>query len=133
MYAYFKKLDYFSTECVYSPNAYRGFARELIKDLERIRPQAILDIIKSAESFQFNVKAIKKSTLTNCEKCGYISSQKVCRACVYLDGLNKGTAKVSIYENAGKIHNNKKKKLEKDAAAKNSNIAKTVSSKDLEF
>lgn len=23
MYAYFKKLDYFSTECLYSPNAYR--------------------------------------------------------------------------------------------------------------
>jgi cytoplasmic tRNA 2-thiolation protein 1 len=37
MYAYFKKLDYFSTECIYSPNAYRGFAREFIKDLERIR------------------------------------------------------------------------------------------------
>ena len=25
MYAYFKKLDYFSTECIYSPNAYRYF------------------------------------------------------------------------------------------------------------
>jgi len=23
MYAYFKNLDYFSTECIYSPNAYR--------------------------------------------------------------------------------------------------------------
>ena len=34
MYAYFKKLDYFSTECIYSPNAYRGFAHEFIKDLE---------------------------------------------------------------------------------------------------
>ncbi len=30
-YAHFKKLDYFSTECIYSPNAYRGFAREFIK------------------------------------------------------------------------------------------------------
>ncbi|CAM0943970.1 unnamed protein product [Alopecurus aequalis] len=47
MYAYFKKLDYFSTECIYSPNAYRGFAREFIKDLERMRPRAILDIITS--------------------------------------------------------------------------------------
>ncbi len=27
MYAHFKKLDYFSTECVYSPYAYRGHAR----------------------------------------------------------------------------------------------------------
>ena len=23
MYAYFRKLDYFSTECIYAPNAYR--------------------------------------------------------------------------------------------------------------
>ena len=37
MYAYFKKLDYFSTECIYSPNAYRGHARAYIKDLEKIR------------------------------------------------------------------------------------------------
>ena len=33
MYAYFKKLDYFSTECIYSPNAYRGFARDFLKVL----------------------------------------------------------------------------------------------------
>ena len=34
MYAYFKKLDYFSTECVYAPFAARGYARDFIKDLE---------------------------------------------------------------------------------------------------
>lgn len=27
MYAYYKKLDYFSTECIYSPFAYRGHVR----------------------------------------------------------------------------------------------------------
>jgi cytoplasmic tRNA 2-thiolation protein 1 len=42
MYAYFKKLDYFSTECIYSPNAYRGYARTFLKDLESIRPSSIL-------------------------------------------------------------------------------------------
>ena len=34
MYAHFKKLDYFSTECIYSPFAARGAAREFVKDLE---------------------------------------------------------------------------------------------------
>lgn len=34
MYAYFKRLDYFSTECVYAPFAARGFARDFVKDLE---------------------------------------------------------------------------------------------------
>lgn len=42
MYAYFKKLDYFSTECIYSPDAYRGHARTFLKDLESIRPSAII-------------------------------------------------------------------------------------------
>ena len=34
MYAYFKKLDYFSTECIYAPFAARGLARDFVKDLE---------------------------------------------------------------------------------------------------
>ena len=34
MYAHFKKLDYFSTECIYAPYATRGHVREFIKDLE---------------------------------------------------------------------------------------------------
>lgn len=42
MYAYFNRLEYFSTECTYSPAAYRGFARTFIKDLEAIRPRAII-------------------------------------------------------------------------------------------
>jgi cytoplasmic tRNA 2-thiolation protein 1 len=75
-YAYYKKLDYFSTECTYSPNAYRGYAREFIKDLESIRPRAILDIIKSGESFRFALTT-KMPEQGTCEKCGYISSQVV--------------------------------------------------------
>ena len=49
MYAHFKNLDYFSTECIYSPYAYRGYAREFLKELERIRPSAIADIIHSGD------------------------------------------------------------------------------------
>ncbi|KFH40967.1 Cytoplasmic tRNA 2-thiolation protein-like protein [Hapsidospora chrysogenum ATCC 11550] len=49
LYAHHKKLDYFSTECIYSPEAFRGTARSLIKNLEKIRPSAILDIVRSGE------------------------------------------------------------------------------------
>lgn len=52
MYAHLKKLDYFSTECTYSPNAYRGYARAFLKDLEAIRPSCILDIIYSGEAYK---------------------------------------------------------------------------------
>ena len=61
-YAYFKKLDYFSTECIYSPDAYRGHARAFLKDLEAARPSAIIDIIHSGEAFEVReeIKATQK-------------------------------------------------------------------------
>ena len=31
-----------------------------------------------------------------CENCGYITSQKICKACVLLEGLNKGKPKLGI-------------------------------------
>lgn len=49
LYAHHKKLDYFSTECIYSPEAFRGSARTLIKSLERVRPSVILDVVRSGE------------------------------------------------------------------------------------
>ena len=49
LYAHHKQLDYFSTECIYSPEAFRGTARSLIKSLEKVRPSAILDIVRSGE------------------------------------------------------------------------------------
>lgn len=51
MYAHYKKLVYFSTECVFAPNAYRGHARALLKDMEKIRPTCIMDIIYSGINF----------------------------------------------------------------------------------
>lgn len=101
LYAYYKKLDYFSTECIYSPNAYRGYAREFLKDLEAVRPSSILDIIHSAESFRIDQSnsssaKTKMPTLGKCESCGYISSQRLCKACVLLDGLDKGKPRMGL-------------------------------------
>jgi len=95
MYAYFKKLDYFSTECIYAPQAYRGYARVFLKDLEREKASTIIDIIRSAEHFKIKVN-VSRPVLGNCERCGYISSNKFCKACVLLEGLNKGKAKLAI-------------------------------------
>ncbi|ESO10645.1 hypothetical protein HELRODRAFT_96941 [Helobdella robusta] len=103
MYAYFKRLDYFSTECSYSPNAYRGNARAYIKDLERIRPSSILDIIYSGESLSFK-DDVKMPTQGKCSRCEYVCSQPICKACVLLEGLNKGLPKYGI----GKHHKKNK-------------------------
>jgi cytoplasmic tRNA 2-thiolation protein 1 len=32
----------------------------------------------------------------NCERCGYISSMNLCKACNLLEGLNKGLPKLGI-------------------------------------
>ena len=150
MYAYFKKLDYFSTECTYAPFAARGIAREFVKDLELARPSAIVDLIKSAEELRFCgapgllllshslghplshtcstlgapgapstrgracVLQHRRGSCTStrkgrcaegtttaqqprtCERCGYISSQPVCKACLMLEGLNTGNTRLGI-------------------------------------
>lgn len=95
LYAHYKNLDYFSTECLYSPEAFRGTARTLIKDLEAMRPSAIIDIIFSGEQFQIKntVEMAKQGT---CVRCGYISSNEVCKACILLEGLNSGISKLGI-------------------------------------
>lgn len=169
LYAHHRQLDYFSTECIYSPEAFRGSARTLIKDLEKIRPSSILDIVKSgedmaalvpqpggggggkkcrstpavddeqaggcgsqngrtsggemaameqqlaendtAESRETEIQLpkapqpkavatpkgkVKFQTMGHCERCGYISSQQVCKACSLLDGLNRNRPKTVI-------------------------------------
>lgn len=163
LYAHYKKLDYFSTECTYAPEAFRGTARELLKLLEAVRPSCIMDIIYSGEHFvvaprekkttrkyknaKNTTKALKNSegveknsesvaknsegveknsegdAKTNgsasgptelevnadgsvvvrkfvdgnkCEKCGYLSSNRICKACVLLGGLEASRAKMTI-------------------------------------
>lgn len=95
MYAHLHKLDYFSTECKYAPHAYRGFARTFIKDLERLRPRSIIDIINSGEQMAVR-DDVKMPIRSLCTKCGHVSSQPVCQACTLLDGLNSGLPQLSV-------------------------------------
>ena len=102
MYAYYQRLDYFSTECVYSPYAYRGFARAFLKEAEAIRPSAIVDIVRSGEQLlvREDVKRRRegegKGRMRLCERCGYLSSNALCKACTLLHGLNKGRPRVEV-------------------------------------
>jgi cytoplasmic tRNA 2-thiolation protein 1 len=96
LYAHHKKLDYFSTECVYAPFSYRGFARDLIKKLERERPRAILDILRSAEQFLVRRSETVKQVLRQCAQCSYLSSQPLCTACTNLEHLRKLRPRVKV-------------------------------------
>ncbi len=48
-----------------------------MKDLEAVRPRAILDLIHSAETFRINLDAEAKGAPKprSCQRCGYICSQ----------------------------------------------------------
>lgn len=122
LYAHYKKLDYFSTECTYSPEAFRGTARVLMKNLEQIRPSCIIDIIHSGENLKLKPRKQRPQKVTKkehnevevrldgsvslprlngsrCEKCGYLSMNKICKACILLNGLNATRPKLELDNN----------------------------------
>ncbi|XP_071438662.1 cytoplasmic tRNA 2-thiolation protein 1 [Hetaerina americana] len=97
LYAHHAKLPYFSTECTFSPLAYRGHARTFLKDLERIRSSAIMDIIHSGETLRIGVVE-QLPNRGHCTRCGQVSSASsgVCKSCMLLDSLNQGKPKISL-------------------------------------
>ena len=182
LYAHHKGLDYFTTECIYSPEAFRGSARTLIKSLERVRPSAILDVVRSGEDMARLVpaevsggrksgddvlamegeaeggggcasangrasggemadmenqlvqnedaqgretevttkgqkhdrsckgsnrmfKKLPKQQMGKCARCGYLSSQDICKACLLLEGLNRNRPKTQIQVSVDKEDN----------------------------
>ncbi|XP_060800429.1 cytoplasmic tRNA 2-thiolation protein 1 [Amyelois transitella] len=119
MYAHYKKLVYFSTECVFAPNAYRGHARALLKDMEKIRPACIMDIIYSGETMTVKEEVSLPSQRT-CVRCHFVSSQEVCKACVLLEGLNKGLPRLGIGKSS------KAKKMLDEFSTKQTDTLKSV-------
>ncbi|KAI5133123.1 uncharacterized protein NESG_01464 [Nematocida ausubeli] len=88
MYAFYNNLPYFSTECKYSPGAFRGHVRTYIKALEKINSQAILKIIKSGKCVQKNSYHMDSKA---CEVCGKNCSgaEGVCKSCILLKSLSE--------------------------------------------
>ncbi|KAI4571184.1 hypothetical protein MJG53_013290 [Ovis ammon polii x Ovis aries] len=95
LYAHFRRLDYFSEECVYAPEAFRGHARDLLKMLEAARPSAVLDLVHSAERLAL-APAARPPPPGACSRCGALASRALCQACALLDGLNRGRPRLAI-------------------------------------
>lgn len=89
LYCHFLKLDYFSTECTYSPNAYRGEVRTLVKKLEARNPKLIRQALYSAEQvLALNQRDIVTAAQTvKCIKCGMINTTALCKACELVQKL----------------------------------------------
>lgn len=86
MYAFHKKLRYFSVECTYSPGAFRGDMRLFVKDLEKIDARLITNLIKSGDDF--SEKAPAPSSPRPCGRCGVQSLSAVCQVCRLVESLS---------------------------------------------
>lgn len=99
LYAHFHKLDYFTTECTYSKEAFRGNTRTLLKQLEALRPACIDHTVRSGEDIAAAASGCVTASGPShqqqrpCKRCGYAASQDLCRACSLLDTLNLGGPK----------------------------------------
>ena len=45
------------------------------------------------KKYFYPASTVKFPKKMNCVRCGFVSSNDLCKACVLLEGLNKGTAK----------------------------------------
>lgn len=102
LYARHAGLDYVSTECTYSPGAYRGFAREFLKDLEALRSSVIGDILVSAGGWREveggdTARSMSSGTAARpCRRCGFATSGHTCQACLLLAGLLVGKPRLAL-------------------------------------
>ncbi|NXS52836.1 CTU1 protein, partial [Brachypteracias leptosomus] len=60
LYAHFRGVDYFSTECHYAPDAFRGHARALLKDLEATRATTVASLGHSSRRLVVATKVTTK-------------------------------------------------------------------------
>jgi cytoplasmic tRNA 2-thiolation protein 1 len=86
LYAHYKKLDYFSTECTYAKEAYRGHLKELIKKLVMLRPGIIEEMIRDAQKLTLKEGTTIPTKMT-CKTCGSLSSNEICKVCLFKQQL----------------------------------------------
>lgn len=63
----------------------------------------------------------KLPKLTTCKRCNYVSSQETCKACILLEGLNRGLPRLGI----GKSSKIKKMLTANTTAASNCQCSET--------
>ncbi|KAJ3438185.1 cytoplasmic tRNA 2-thiolation protein [Anaeramoeba flamelloides] len=145
-YAFLKKLDYHSVECPYAINAQRGLPRVYLNQLDRVASWSVLGFIKSNEQLQINEKKKKKLIAKKCIKCGFLTSQKLCQACVLRQTLEDSFSKLKIKieededededeneeQKEKKEENKKNKKEKKEEKQKNKNKEETEKELEIE-
>lgn len=86
LYAYLNDIDYHSQPCPNTVNTLRNDVRNFLALTERKRAGIIYSIMSMGEKLS-EINSDIKSVVNICEKCGYPSSNKICRSCSLINSL----------------------------------------------
>lgn len=89
-YSHHLELPYHDVPCPYYREAMRNDLRDFLNEMEYKRPGTLLAILRSGEaitaSLEPNTPALQSE---RCEKCGEVSSGRICKVCRLMDELPK--------------------------------------------
>ncbi|KAL0237531.1 hypothetical protein PCE1_000927 [Barthelona sp. PCE] len=93
LYAFHRRLRYFSTECPYACDAFRGVPREMIQMLTTNIPSAVFNLITTGDQVQAMVeqqRPTKPREWGECEGCGTQVSKRVslCSYCMLMRNMS---------------------------------------------
>lgn len=90
LYCHYNKLKYFSTECSYSGEAFRGKVRHLVKRIEANEPRIVRTILFNKFTDDVCIcDDINSSDLKDCINCSSLTYNDVCKACEQVKKLNE--------------------------------------------
>lgn len=76
-----------------------------LSGMQAVRPQAISDLVRAAEEMRIAHGPEQVGPAPrNCQRCGYMSSQMICKACLLLEGLNRGLPSLGVGKQRGGKH-----------------------------
>ncbi|KAH7649114.1 hypothetical protein FG379_003679 [Cryptosporidium bovis] len=88
LYAHYLGLKYFSTECKYSVDAYRGVTREFIRKLQSFNYKYSFNLLLATEELNLSGSYTDPNYIAKrCNICGYISSSDICNGCNLIAAL----------------------------------------------
>ncbi|MCL2688036.1 MAG: TIGR00269 family protein [Methanobrevibacter sp.] len=91
LYVVAKDLKVHFAACPYSQESFRGEIGEIIKDLSKNHPTIMYSTLSGFDKIKKALKNEYKSEFKfeKCSICGEPSSNEICRACVFLDELDR--------------------------------------------
>lgn len=91
LYAEAKGLEVHSTPCPYAQASFRKEVANIMKDLSKEHPTIMYSTLRGFDKIRPAIRAEMSHNyeFDRCERCGEPSSNKLCRACTFLEELGK--------------------------------------------